>query len=385
MTLANLTSEQAEFRQSVKAFLAENLTDDLRAAQASVSGVYPEPEVSLPWQRILNAKGWAAPAWPAKFGGPSWNGVERFIFETECALAGAPLVYPIGIRLVAPVIQEFGSPEQQEVWLPRILDGTDYWCQGFSEPGAGSDLASLSTKARREGDTYVVNGSKIWTTHAHHANRMIALLRTSDTGKRQEGITAFGIDLASPGVEIRPIISIDGEHEVNEVFFSDLEVSVTDRIGEEGQGWAIAKYLLEFERGTGLFAGRLRSSLKRVVKAARELDRLDDREICEDIGEITAELDCFEMMEFATLTPIEPGQSPGPVASVLKLRASRLKQSISQLGVRILGEEALRFDADPDSLTRTLVAEALSARAATIFGGAAEIQLSIIAKSLARL
>jgi acyl-CoA dehydrogenase len=235
------------------------------------------------------------------------------------------------------------------------------------------------------GDTYVVNGSKIWTTHAHHANRMIALLRTSDTGRRQEGITAFGIDLTSPGVEIRPIISIDGEHEVNEVFFSDLRVPVGARIGGEGQGWKIAKYLLEFERGTGLFAGRLRSSLRRIERVARELGRLDDPEIAGDLGELTAEIDCFEMMEFMTLSPVEPGQSPGPVASVLKLRASRLKQATSQLGVKILGEEALRFDADVGQMTGTLVAEALSARAATIFGGAAEIQLSIIAKSLARL
>lgn len=380
-----LPQELREFRAEVRDFLKERLTDELREAQGRVSGVYPEPEISLAWQSLLAEKGWAAPAWPKEYGGPGWDGVRRFIFETECALAGAPLVYPIGIRLVAPVVQEFGSERQKADWLPRILDGSDYWCQGFSEPGAGSDLAALSTKAVRDGGDFVVNGSKIWTTHAHHANRIFALVRTDDTGRRQEGISALAIDTASPGVEIRPIISIDGDHEVNEVFLSDVRVPASNLIGEEGQGWKIAKYLLEFERGTGLFAGRLRSSLKRVEYVGRQNDRFSDPQLAGELVELMSEIDCFEMLEYLTLTSVEPGSSPGPVASVLKLRVSRLKQSISQFGLRVLGESALRFTSGPNELAGALVAEALSARAATIFGGAAEVQLSIIAKSLAQI
>ncbi|MFT4054333.1 MAG: acyl-CoA dehydrogenase family protein [Novosphingobium sp.] len=385
MTDLSLTPELAAFRAEVRAFLAENLTDELRAGQAAVSAVYPEPEVSLPWQKLLAAKGWAAPVWPERFGGPGWNAIQRFIFETECALAGAPLVYPIGIRLVAPVVQAFGSPEQQAEWLPRILSGEDYWCQGFSEPGAGSDLASLSTRAVEQDGRYVVNGSKIWTTHAHHANRIFALVRTASTGKRQEGITALAIDLDSPGVEVRPIISIAGDHDVNEVFLTDVEVPLANRIGAEGEGWKIAKYLLEFERGTGLFGARLRSSLKRVISVAKERGVIYRSDLRRTLAELVSEIDCFEMLELATLGEIEPGQSPGPVASVLKLRASRLKQAIGNAGVAVLGEEALAFQDAGPGMTDTLVGDALNSRAATIFGGASEIQLSIIAKSLAGL
>lgn len=380
-----LSADQQAFREDVRMFLEEHLTEELRAGQRQVSGVYPEPEVALAWQAILHRKGWAAAAWPREYGGPGWDGMQRFIFETESALAGAPVVYPIGIRLVAPVVMAFGSDRQKAEWLPRILDGTDYWCQGFSEPGAGSDLASLSTRANLDGDAYIVNGSKIWTTHAHHANRVFALVRTSDADRRQEGITALAIDLDTPGVEVRPIISIGGDHDVNQIFFSEVRVPVENRVGEEGQGWAIARYLLEFERGTGLFAGRLRSSLKRIADTARSLGRFDDALFQRRLAELVSEVDCFEMLELLTLGNVQPGESPGPVASVLKLRASRLKQSISQCGCEMLGELALRFGAADDPMADVLVGDALNARAATIFGGAKEIQLSIIATSLAKL
>lgn len=380
-----MDDDMVGFRHKVTGFLDQALTDVLRDGQARVTGVYPEPDVALAWQAKLAEQGWAAPAWPPQFGGPGWDAARRIVFETECALAGAPVVYPIGIRLVAPVVQAFGSEMQQREWLPRILDGTDYWCQGFSEPGAGSDLASLSTRARADGDHYVVNGSKIWTTHAHHANRIFALVRTADTARRQHGITALAIDLDAPGVDVRPIISIGGDHDINEVFFSDVRVPVESRIGEEGAGWPIAKYLLEFERGTGLFAARLRSSLKRVAAAAQSRDAMSDPRFVDRFAELVSQVDAFEMLEWRTLGGVEPGQSPGPVASVLKLRASRLKQDISQLGADMLGVDVLAVGDCGDEVAQILVADALNARAATIFGGTMEIQLGIIAKSLAGL
>lgn len=375
-----LTEDQRRFRDTVRNFLDQALTDELRAGQARTIGVYPEPDVALAWQRKLHERGWAAPSWPAEYGGAGWTALERFIFECECALAGAPIIYPIGIRLVAPVIMAFGSAEQKQAWLPRILSGDDYWCQGFSEPGAGSDLGSLSTRAVRDGDDYVINGSKIWTTHAHHANLMFALVRTADTERRQDGISFVAIELDRPGVEIRPIISIGGDHDVNQVFLSDVRIPMLNRIGEENRGWDYAKYLLEFERGTGLFSGRLRSSLKRVeaglpgpATAAQQ----------RRIAEVAMELDVFEMLELVTIGALPNGTAPGPVSSVLKLRASRLKQTVAELGVELLGAEALRRD--NGSSTDILVTDYLNSRAATIFGGAAEVQLGIIAKTLGRL
>ena len=367
------------FRDEVRAFLAAELTDDLRAGQARSIGVYPEPSVALAWQRRLAARGWAAPAWPEAFGGTGWSALERFVFESECALAGAPIVYPIGLRLVAPVIIAFGSPEQQSAWLPRILSGEDYWCQGFSEPGAGSDLASLATRAEDQGDAYLINGSKLWTTHAHHSNWMFALVRTASSTRRQDGISFVAIPMDAPGVTVRPIISIGGDHDVNEVFFSDVRIPKEYRIGEENKGWAYAKYLLEFERGTGLFSGRLRSSLKRVEDALSSAPDAGQRR---RIAEVAMEIDVFEMLELLTLGTLPNGAAPGPVSSVLKLRASRLKQTVAGLGMELLGREALRRD---DSAAGVLVGDYLNSRAATIFGGSSEVQLGIIARTIGGL
>ncbi|WP_156681006.1 acyl-CoA dehydrogenase family protein [Sphingomonas profundi] len=380
-----LTEAQQAFRAEVRAFLAAELTPALREGQQRSAGVYPEPEISGAWQRTLHCKGWVAPTWPVEHGGTGWNAIERFIFECECALAGAPIVYPIGIRLAGPVILAYGTAEQKATWLPRILSGEDYWCQGFSEPGAGSDLASLATRAVREGDDYIVNGSKIWTTHAHHANRMFALVRTADTPKRQDGISFLVLDLDTPGIEVRPIRSIGGDHDVNQVFFTDVRVPAAHRIGAEGQGWEQAKYLLEFERGTGLFSSRLRSSMKRLEDATAASRPFADPHLARRLAEVAIEIDTFEMLELMTLGTLAPGANPGPVSSVLKLRASRLKQTVSALGVEALGAEALRWEGHADPLADVLVPDHLNARAATIFGGASEIQLGIIAKSIGGL
>lgn len=385
-----LTPEQQAFRDEVRAFLRDNLTDDLRQGQRFTSGVYPEPEISAPWQRKLNEKGWLVPLWPRELGGTDWTAVERFIFEVECALAGAPLVHPMGVRLVGPVIIRFGTEEQKQRYLPRILSREDYWCQGFSEPGAGSDLASLKMRAIPDGDDYILNGSKIWTTHAHHANMMFALVRTSTEGRRQEGISFLLIDMNTPGIEVRRIDTIGGDHDVNEVFFTDVRVPQANRVGPENAGWECAKYLLEFERGAGIFSGRLRSQLKRIGEVIEELaaqgrDIRSNAHLMARFGELCADLDSFEMMELRIMGGLQPGQNPGPVSSILKLRNSRMKQAIAEFGAEILGHEGLRWRAgevDTDALDSVLIPDYLNSRAFTIFGGASEVQLGIIAKSV---
>jgi len=385
-----LNSEEQAFRAEVRAFLDEHLDPALCHGQRHTTGVYPEPDISGPWQQALKQRGWLVPMWPKEWGGTGWNAVQRFIFESECALAGAPLVHPMGVRLVGPVLLRFGTEEQKRHYLPRILNGGDYWCQGFSEPGAGSDLASLKTSAVSDGDDYILNGSKMWTTHAHHANMMFALVRTSNEGKRQEGISFVVFDMAAPGVEVHPIATIGGDYDVNQVFLTNVRIPKANRIGPENAGWECAKYLLEFERGGGIFSGRLRSQLKRVGDAIEELkgggtDVRADARLVQRFGEVCADLDCFEMMELRIMGALAPGQNPGPVSSILKLRASRMKQAIAELGVEVLGPLALRWDdaaRSDESLLPLLVPDYLNSRAFTIFGGASEVQLSIIAKSV---
>ncbi len=383
----DLSPEDQKFRAEVRSFIEEHLTDEMREGQNTTSSMYPEPEFSQPWQRALEKKGWLVPLWPTEWGGTGWTGLQRFIFENECALAGAPLVHPMGVRLVGPVIIRFGTEAQKAKFLPRILSSDDYWCQGFSEPGAGSDLASLALKAQSDGADYVLNGSKIWTTHAHHANWMFALVRTSSEGKRQDGISFLLVDMKSPGITVRPISTIGGDHDVNEVFFDNVKVPISNLIGEENSGWECAKYLLEFERGAGIFSPRMRSQFKRVAKAA-EVSGVSHYDFLARFGETASDLATFEWLELRSIAGLLPGQSPGPVASILKLKGSRLKQSIAQLGVEALGTASLRWRSPtklgglPGQLADVLVPEYCNSRAYTIFGGASEIQLGLIAKNL---
>ena len=382
----NLELEPADraFREEVRDFLAANLTAALRDGQRSTTSMYPAPEVSTPWQKALQAKGWLVPLWPVAWGGTGWSALRRFIFETECALAGAPLVHPMGVRLVGPVILRYGTEEQKRRYLPRILSSEDYWCQGFSEPNAGSDLASLSLSARPDGSDYVLDGTKIWTSYAHKANRMFALVRTSTEGKKQQGISFLLVDMHLPGISVRPIATIGGDHEVNEVHFDGVRVPQADRIGEENAGWDCAKYLLEFERGAGIFSPRLRSQLKRVAEALRVPGAAND-ELLRRFGEVASDVDTFEWLELRTMGGLAPGANPGPVSSILKLRASRLKQAIGELGVEALGGDSLRWRSDPAdgrNATATLVPEYCNSRAYTIFGGAAEVQLGLIARTV---
>jgi acyl-CoA dehydrogenase len=398
----DFSPEELAFRDEVRAFIAANLPAETVRAHQLTTTVFPEPDVARAWHQALYRRGWAAPAWPVAHGGTGWSPVQRYIFDAECARAGAPFLTPMGVRMVGPVIFGFGTEAQKSRYLPRILSGEDIWCQGYSEPGAGSDLASLKTRAVREGDHYVVNGTKIWTTHAHHANRMFALVRTSDTPRKQDGISFLLIDMDTPGITIRPIHTIGGEHEVNQVFLDEVRVPVDNLVGEEGRGWTYGKYLLEFERGGGMAASRLRRDLAKVRMAAVELAtaragrprELDDPRVLARFIEVENDIDALEMIELRVLSGLQAGQPPGAVSSLMKLRASEIKQAVTSLGVEIAGADGLAWErtrplhdvrhpaghAHPAALP--LLSTYLNARANTIFGGASEIQRDIMARTM---
>ena len=390
--------EDLAFRDEVRRFLDEKLTPEMRRATDLNPSVFSEPDIGRVWNRILHEKGWSAPGWPVEYGGAPWTLVQRWIATTEFARASAPSLSPMGLKMVGPVIMQFGTPEQKAWYLPRILAGDDYWCQGYSEPGSGSDLASLKTRAVRDGDHYVVNGTKIWTTHAHHANMMFALVRTGDENTpKHKGISFLLIDMTTPGVTVRPIRGIGGDHEVNQVFFDDVRVPVKNRVAEEGDGWVVAKYLLEFERGGSIKSGDLRSNLEWLQRLAEATPcgagtMLDDADVALDFSRIEIDIDALEMTELRVMSSLQTGQNPGAVSSQLKLRWSEIEQAMTRLGVRILGPDAivweaarplhLNDDAVLDDLARAVTPKYLNARAYTIFGGSSEIQREIIAREV---
>ena len=365
----------AAFRDEVLAFLTANLTDDIRRGAARATSVFIDPHVSLPWQRILHAHGWAAPDWPAEFGGPGWSEIERYIFAAECARAGAPNLAPMGLKMVAPVIMHYGSPEQRAHYLPRILSGEDYWCQGFSEPGAGSDLAALQLRATADGSDYILNGSKIWTTHAHFANRMFALVRTSNEGKPQAGISFLLLDMATPGIIVEPIRTLAGDHEFNQVFFDDVRVPQANRLGGENEGWSVAKHLLTFERG-GKYAPGLIGRLER-LRARDDIDPVLRAQL--DREAVT--LKALQALEMKAMRGV--GGSPALYASALKILGTETAQRIDTLACEIAGHAAW---ADADGQTPADLAVAvpryLNDRAATIYAGSNEIQRDLIARTM---
>lgn len=392
----SFNAEERAFQDAVRSFIAKNLTEEMKRATALTPSVFSDPDIGMAWQRALHKQGWGAPGWPVEYGGPDWTPAQRWIFETECARAGVPNVNVMGVKMVGPVIIGFGSPEQKNFYLPRILSGEDYWCQGYSEPGSGSDLSSLRTRAVRDGEDYIINGTKIWTTHAHHANRMFALVRTSDGPRQQDGISFILIDMKTPGITTRPILTIGGDHEVNQVFFDDVRVPVANRVGEEGKGWTYGKYLLEFERGSGIASAKLREGLRAITELA-ESDltgrAIDSPDIAIRISEVEVDIDALEMTELRVLSALQTGQNPGAVSSILKLRNSEIRQAVTRLGVDVIGHDALAVEpmrplyklnhepALPEEML-TVVPEYLNGRAYTIFGGTSEIQRDIIAKMM---
>ncbi len=384
-----LSPAQLAFREDVRGFLETALTPAMRRGAALTSGVFAEPEIYRPWQAALEAKGWLTYFWPSHVGGPGWDAIERWIFETECARAGAPVMPGMGLKLVGPVLYTYGTPDQQAHFLPALRSGEHVWAQGFSEPGSGSDLASLRTRAVRDGDDYVVTGQKIWTTQAQFANWLFALVRTDPAVKPQAGISFLLIDMTSPGVTVRPILSASGDHELNEVFLDEVRVPVVNRVGGEGEGWSIAKFLLENERGGTGYAPQLLADLDRLVAAASPLDAmLADRAV-----RLRIEAEALEMTELRTLLEIEDGRPPAPRSLAVKLIASEIRQGIETLAVDAFGLAGLQLPAErpfhadgapplvgpPEA--RVAAARYLNARAWSIFGGTSEIQLTLIARA----
>jgi len=395
-----LSPEDAAFREEVRAFLRDQLPAEVRAGAAATPSVFVEPDIGQVWNAVLHARGWLGYQWPAEQGGTGWTPLQRYLFEKECAAAGAPNLTVLGLKLLGPVIYTFGTPEQKAYYLPRILSGEDYWCQGFSEPGAGSDLASLNTRAVRQGDSYVVTGSKIWTTHAHHANRMFTLVRTNGEVKKQAGISFLLIDLDSPGVSVRPILTNAGDHEVNQVFLEDVVVPAANLVGEEGQGWTIAKFLLVNERGGSCHAPKLAYDLDQIVMVAKtESDGqggvlAGDTDWARRVAKARLAVDALEMIELKIISEIAKGHPPGPQTSLTKLLASNLRQEIDLLAVDLYGIAGLQLetarplygDGAPEGIhskaAQVASARYLNSRAWSIFGGTNEVQSTIIAKSV---
>lgn len=390
MQLAFTDAERA-FREEVRDFLATELPDDIRRRWQDGSMIFPDRDDAVRWQKILYDKGWIAPNWPEEYGGPGWTVAQKFIFEVETASAGAPPVIPLGLRMVGPVIMCYGTEEQKAHFLPRILASDDYWCQGYSEPGSGSDLASLKTRAVKDGEDYVINGSKIWTTQAHFADWMFALVRTSTEGKPQQGISFVLIPMDTPGIEIRPLITLGGHHEVNQVFFTDVRVPQSNRVGSENDGWTVAKYLLEFERGGSFHTGRINVNLARLRKLAREAGCLDEPGFRQRLAELEVEAEAVSMSELRMLSSLTTGQNPGAAASIIKLRGSEATQKATEMIMEAAGLYALPFEqleaaagantpgvATPDEASSA--GRYFGLRAATIFGGSSEVQRNILAK-----
>jgi acyl-CoA dehydrogenase len=387
------SSGHEAFRDEVRAFLDASLTDELRDAQRACPGIFLDYEHNIRWHRILHAKGWVAPSWPREYGGTGWDLIQRYIWTTETTLAGAPSLAPMGLGMCGPMLIGHGTQAQKDYYLPRILSGEDYWCQGYSEPGSGSDLAALKLAARREGEHYVLNGTKIWTTHAHSANRMFCLVRTSSSGKPQQGITFLLLDMDTPGITVDPIVFASGTHEVNQVFFDDVRVPVANRVGEEDKGWTVAKYLLEFERGGGGTAAH-RTALERVRRLAASIP-MDEGTLLEDvdfsgrIAETAVQLEANQFTEFRIMAAMSNGQNPGPESSIMKNLGADIGQRITELAVEAVGYfGAVQPGDKPGDNQRGPGPEGgemafsryFNMRASSIAGGTNEVQKNIVAK-----
>ena len=386
----DFNAEENAFRDEVRAFLKAHLPSEIstrigRGDDSQIAQDIPR------WQSILHKHGWGAPAWPKAFGGTGWTTTQQYIFETECALADAPIQLPFGLKMVAPVMMRYGNAEQHARFLPRILSGEDWWCQGYSEPGSGSDLASLKTRAVRDGDDYIVDGQKVWNTLGQFADWIFCLVRTDSSAKSQQGISFLLIDMKSPGIKVQPTRLLDGTHEVNEIWFDNVRVPVANRIGEENDGWTYAKFLLGHERTNIAGIGGSKRELQRLkqMAAARQLDGkplLKDSMIASRIAQVEIDLTALEITNLRVIFDAEQKKAPGPQASMLKIRGTEIRQRIAELQVDVLGADALAFDGhrDSDDVPRAM-ADYLNLRKLSIFGGSNEIQRNIIAQMILRL
>jgi len=384
----NYTAEELAFRDEVRAWLDANIPADLREKVLEYRELTKDDLVR--WHRILAKKGWVAPSWPKAWGGTDWSPVQRYIFEEEYAYAGAPPIAPFGPTMCASVLLQFGTEAQKRRFLPRIFDGDDFWCQGYSEPGSGSDLASLKTRAERRGDHYVVNGQKIWTTLGHYGDWIFCLVRTDNTSKKQEGISFLLIDMATPGITVRPLILLDEGHEVNEVFFEDVEVPIENLVHEEGKGWTVAKYLLGHER---LNTGRIGASKREMVKlkeiAARATKNgqplLDDPRFRDKLSRVEIELMALEITNLRFVDEMRRTGRIGAEVSMLKIRGTEIQQAITELLMQVAGPLAQAFrpiDYDGfDRFTASIAPRYFNFRKTSIYAGSNEIQRNIIAKA----
>lgn len=387
------SAEDLAFQQEVRRFIAENYPPVLRGKQDDGDELTKEDHLS--WHKTLYAKGWIAPAWPVEYGGTGWTPTQRFIFSEETARADCIRLMPFGLSMVGPVIYTFGTPEQKAHFLPRILSGEDWWCQGYSEPGAGSDLASLRTTAVRDGDHYVVNGQKTWTTMAQHADWGFFLVRTDKDAKQQEGISFLLIDMKSPGITVRPIITLGGEHEVNEVWLEDVRVPAHQRVYEENKGWTCAKFLLAHER-TGIAGVAASKRGIEKVKAIARTEMDGDKPLLANsffrrkVAELEIDLTALEFTELRSLAGPNAGKGPGPESSLLKIKGSEIQQRLTELTLEAVGHYGAPYfrgfgEGDnehpigPDYAHRAAPTY-FNVRKTTIYGGSNEIQRNIIAK-----
>jgi alkylation response protein AidB-like acyl-CoA dehydrogenase len=387
----NFTADELAFRDEIRQWVGAQLPPDI--SHKVRGGLRLSKDDFQRWARILGKQGWLGSNWPKDFGGPGWNAVQKHLFEEECALAGAPRVVPFGPVMVAPVIMAFGSPEQQRRFLPGIASGDVWWCQGYSEPQAGSDLASLTTRAERRGDVYVVNGQKTWTTLGQHADWIFCLVRTNTGVRKQEGISFLLIDMKSPGITVRPIVLLDGEPEVNEVFFDDVEVPVGNLVGDENKGWTYAKYLLAHERTNIADVNRAKRELERLKRLARAEGLWDDIRFRDQIALLEVDIVALEMMVLRVLSAERGGKQTLDVAGLLKIRGSEIQQRYTELMMLAAGPYALPFiyeameagwqgDHVGAAHFAPLAASYFNTRKTTIYGGSNEVQKNIIAQAV---
>ena len=389
------TPEEQKFREDIRAWVRENLPQDI--AHKVHNALRLTREDMQRWAKILGKKGWLGYGWPKQFGGPGWTAIQKHLFEEETALAGAPRVIPFGPVMVAPVIMAFGTPEQQKRFLPGIASGEVWWSQGYSEPGSGSDLASLKTKAERVhtsgGDKYIVNGQKTWTTLGQYGDWIFCLVRTSSDGKPQTGISFLLIDMKSPGVSVRPIITMDGEHEVNEVWFDNVEVPADQLIGEENKGWTYAKHLLAHERTNIADVNRAKRELERLKRIAQTEGVYDDTRFRDEIAKLEVEVVALEMMVLRVLSAEKSGKQSLDVAGLLKIRGSEIQQRYSELMMLAAGPAAVPYvreameagwqgDLAGGSVVAPLASTYFNMRKTTIYGGSNEVQRNIVAQTV---
>lgn len=390
------------FRDEVQSFLAESLTVELQRAGELMTSVFADFDATMKWQKVLYKKGWVAPDWPSEYGGTGWNLNQRHIFQEECKLANAPTLLAMGLQMLGPMLMRYGTDAQKIFYLPRILSGDDVWCQGYSESGAGSDLASLTTSAVRVDDHYVVNGSKIWTSYAQHSNNIFCLVRTSKVGKPQAGISFILIDMDTDGVSVKPIVGLDGTAEQCEVNFDHVCVPTKNLVGSENQGWDVAKSLLEFERGGHNFSIDHKKQIAKINLQAQTQYIAGDKTWREDpafmtrFSDIAVDALALEFTELRIKGTFDAGGNAGALSSLTKIAGTEIGQRLNELSLDIMGPQALAlqlealkpgYDQNPVGPANglTTMAEYINGRASTIYGGAAEIQRDIIAKRVLHL